>query len=252
MRSARLAPQENTMTLCREWSLVKDLGELKYCKPLKCRSWGCDLCAPDRRAQLMAQCAAGSPTRLLTLTVNPTWGTDPADRLAGLSNAWRLCVKRLRRLHPTKEIEFLAIVEETERGEPHLHILLRSPYVPQSLISQWMGELIDAPIVDIRRVRNAREVIRYVAKYVTKAPAQFNGKKRYWKSGKWEAKYEPPTDSSASALASWAIDRRHFTTILMEWFHAGYLARRDHHDVIIAWPNDHSGERKERPPNAEH
>jgi len=220
------------LTICREWTLVKHLPEYRYARPLKCRSWSCEYCRPDRKKKLLAQAAAGHPTKFLTLTVNPAVGDSPADRLDRLANSWRIIVKRLRRAHPNEEIEYLAVVEETERGEPHLHILLRAPFIPQALISMWMRELMDSPIVDIRSVNNVRKAVAYVAKYITKAPAQFGMRKRYWMTKKWEPPFEPDTDALDVPAMPWLIDRRGMLEILTEWIHEGYAGRRDRADTI--------------------
>jgi len=222
------------MTLCREWSLVKHLDAFRFCKPLRCRSWGCDLCSPDRRRGLMAKAASGEPTRFLTLTVNPRRGGSPEERLAGLAHAWRILVKRLRRANPTDPIEYLAIVELTKRGEPHLHILLRSPYIPHALISAAMDELIDAPIVDIRRIREPKEVIRYVAKYLTKANVRLGTAKRYWSSRSYELDKEEPFEPETWMGPGWTIDKRPILTILNEWRYQQYTCSRQAVDVWSA------------------
>jgi len=182
----------------------------------------------------MARAAAGEPTRFLTLTVNPSVGHSQEQRLKLLANAWRTAVKRLRRLYPKRPLAYLAIVEQTKAGEPHLHILLRTGYIPQKIISGMMRDLINAPIVDIRKIRNTREVIRYVAKYITKAPAQFGNAKRYWNTQDWEAKQEqqeidPPVDTT-----KWSIDRRPLATILLEWIHDGFIPRKGERETVEA------------------
>lgn len=45
-----------------------------------------------------------------------------------------------------------------------------------------MAELVDAPIVDIRRIDHAGRVAGYVAKYVAQEPAKVGSNKRYWQS----------------------------------------------------------------------
>jgi len=210
------------MTLCREWTLVKYLPEERHAKPLVCRSWGCEYCAPERRNRLMAQAAGGAPTRFLTLTVNPRIGTDPEDRLRLLAAAWRNTVKRLRRRYPGQPIEYLAVVEETKAGEPHLHILLRSPYIEQRYISACMAEMIQSPIVDIRKIRNAREVVTYVAKYITKAPAQFGTSKRYWSSQGYEVKSEEQQEREALPIVKWEVMREDVYTIVRRWINECY------------------------------
>lgn len=236
------------MTLCREWTLVKYGVDERLAKPLVCRSWGCDYCQPMRRSKLMAQAASGEPTRFLTLTVNPHIGETPAERLRLLAAAWRNTVKRLRRRFEGKPIEYLAVVEETKAGEPHLHILLRSPYIEQRYISSCMAEMIQSPIVDIRRIRSQKQVISYVAKYITKAPAQFGTAKRYWSSQGYEV--DPPDNKTAGDVPTvkWEIMKEDVYTVLRNWryefwieahskgdlrrlIYSEYLAEGDWYDV---------------------
>lgn len=221
------------MTLCNEWTLVKDLGQIRYAKPLPCRSWNCESCAEMRRAQLMAQAASGEPVRFLTLTVNPEVGSDPEDRMKMLAWAWRTCVKRLRRRYGPQAIEFLAIVEQTKLGEPHLHILLRSPYIPQAYISECMADLINAPIVDIRLIRNQREVVRYVAKYLTKAPHRFGTSKRYWCSAHYDLGKEDFRKNRPAPIVKWAIAREPISLIINRWIHEHFAVRRDKGTTLI-------------------
>jgi len=213
------------MTICREWSLVKTQPEKRLAKSLFCRSWSCDVCRPKRKAQLLALCASGRPNRLLTLTVNPSVGTDPESRLLALSNAWRILVKRLRRQHGASAINYLAVVERTKQGEPHLHILLRSPFIPQSWLSAAMEGLIGAPIVDIRLIRQARKAVRYVAKYVTKDPHQFAGAKRYWHSTQYELDndYSPPP--KVPGESPWRVVMLNLFQIAEAWSFEGWWGR---------------------------
>jgi len=209
---------------------------MKLVKPLKCRAWNCDFCAPERKAQLMALAASGSPQRFVTLTVNPAIGQDPEDRLRQLARAWRLVVKRLRRADPDHCVEYLAIVEQTKKGEPHLHILLRSSYIRQQFLSEVMNELIDSPIVDIRSIRNQGEVIRYVAKYVTKAPKQFGRGKRYWHSKGYEL--DPPRKPTADELANawFEVVERPVDLVLWDYACRGYTFSRADEETTIAHP----------------
>lgn len=222
------------MTLCREYTLVKEWRGKTFLKPLTCRSWGCEWCAPDRKRRLMAQAASGVPTRFLTLTINPTVGTDPDNRLQLLSHAWRTAVKRLRRTYGKHAIEYLAIVEATERGEPHLHILLRSPYIPQATISAMMKEFIDSPVVDIRAIKGTKQIIRYVAKYVTKSPHHFGTGKRYWSSYRWEIPTDPDPDREDYFATKWRIDHRHISNVA-RWLtlEIGLLCHSDNGDLWI-------------------
>lgn len=195
------------MTICRQWSLVNTNEQILSATTLKCRSWGCDHCRPERRKQLMALAASGAPTRFLTLTVNPSYGSNPASRRSALSAAWKAAVKRLRREYGTHNIEYLAVTEATKAGEPHLHILMRSPYIPQAKLSKIMADLIDAPIVYIERIRGARQVVRYVAKYLTKDPHQFGHSKRYFRSARYDTSDYRQTIQATQRSTPWVVWR---------------------------------------------
>ncbi len=147
-----------------------------------CRAWTCCDCAPFRIASLKRQAVDGQPTTFITLTVNPAHGETAEGRARELSNAWKIVVKRARRKFTKGPLEYLAVFEETKKGEPHLHILARCPFIPQRWLSDAMNELIAAPIVDIRAVGHAKNAARYVAKYVGKGPKPFAKLKRYWQS----------------------------------------------------------------------
>jgi hypothetical protein len=184
----------------------------------------------------MAQAAAGEPTRFITVTVNPKVGQDQDDRLALLADAWRKTWKRLQRLHPKSEMAFLAIVEATKAGEPHLHILFRGPYVPQRWLSSTMDELLASPIVDIRRIRNQREVIRYVAKYLTKSPHRFGTGKRYWSTRNWQPPLDPQKTADNLPWEPWRVVRQSIASLVLEWYREGYLAKGDGKEGLIGLP----------------
>jgi len=91
-------------------------------------------------------------------------------------------ITRKTRAKRIKKMHYMAFAEETENGEPHLHILLRTVFIPQAWIAQQMREIMQSPIVWIEKIKGPRAAIAYVTKYVTKAPAQFGRSRRYWVS----------------------------------------------------------------------
>jgi len=226
------------MSLCGQWTLVKDQGVERRAKPLPCRSWHCPDCAPRRKAQLQALAASGDPNRFITLTINPTVGSSQEERLKILSHAWKTIVKRLRYHHPQEPIQYLALVEATKNGEPHLHILYRGPYVKQSLLSEAMEEIAASPIVDIRRIRGLREVIRYVAKYVTKAPAQFGTSKRYWHSAAYELDKDAYLQARFRPSEPWRIVREDIRYVITQWFADGYMTVQSGNGAVRGVPID--------------
>jgi len=184
----------------------------------------------------MAMAAAGNPVRFVTLTINPAIGLSPADRLGMLSHAWRTLVKRARRRWPNATLDYLAIVEATKLGEPHLHILVRGPYMPQKWISSVMRELVNSPIVDIRKIRSVRHVVSYVAKYITKAPAQFGDAKRYWCTQTWEGPRTRREESPETPSGSWTVESMSLLELVHKWTYEGWAVRADSKNGIYAIP----------------
>lgn len=150
--------------------------------PLKCRRWTCETCHPARCARLRSEAYRGLPNTFITLTVNPGNYKDHHERARRLKLAWTRVRRKAVKYWDNKKIPFLAVFEETETGEPHLHILARSKWIPQEWLSSEMQAEIGAPVVDIRRIHSRKKAARYVSKYVGKSPEKFHGTKRYWRS----------------------------------------------------------------------
>jgi len=189
----------------------------------------------------MAKAAAGNAERFLTLTINPQVGDNPADRLRILAHAWRTIVKRAHRRWPTKSIEYLAVVEATKLGEPHLHILIRGPYMPWKWISSCMDELAHSPVVVIKKVRDQRGVVNYLAKYITKKPEQFAGSKRYWTSQRWEGLKVAREPRATAPGYRWEVAMHDLTTIVRLWVYSGWAVRADGKGGILARPGTQLG-----------
>jgi len=229
--------------LCSEFQLVKSVGDIEDIKPLPCNRWSCEYCAPRRRRQLCELATAGHPNKLLTITVNAAIGENPNHRRAILHDAWKRLVKQLIRqfaLPPSArwrltgkprepkmtrrieraaaltpagsvtEIHYMAFLERTKKGEPHLHILLRCPFVPQDWIAERMAALAHSPICWIEAVKGTRAAVNYVTKYITKAPAQFGTAKRYYVSRRW--RIDPKPESSG-----FVFDRRTMHIQRVRW-----------------------------------
>lgn len=146
---------------------------------LACNRWDCDHCGPAKAKLLARDIREGEPNKFLTLTVNPAVGSSPADRAHRLKDAWTAAVRVLRKRFDST-LEYVAVFEATERGEPHMHLALRAEaFIPQRVISFLMKKLLGAPIVDIRQCDGVAHVADYVTKYVTKDLHKFEGVYRY-------------------------------------------------------------------------
>lgn len=193
------------MTVCGGWSLVKHDVTGTKAITLWCRSWTCADCAPYRVADLKRQAVDGKPTSFITLTVNPRLGQSPEERAQELSDAWKIVVKRARRKWTKAPLEYFAVFEETKKGEPHLHIMARAPFIPQRWLSAVMDELISAPIVDIRKVGRVANAAKYVAKYVAKGPKPFSKLKRYWASSGYAQEWRSRASKKGDRDSGWRV-----------------------------------------------
>ncbi len=224
------------MTVCGGWSLQKIDHTGARAITLWCRSWSCPDCQPYRVRGLKRLAADGQPTTFITLTVNPAHGQSAIERAAELANAWRIVAKRARRKFTKAKLEYLAVFEETKKGEPHLHILARAPYIPQRWLSDQMRALIEAPIVDIRRVASATHAANYVAKYVGKGPKTFGSLKRYWCTPNYDVVSIKDTPSTDQFPTGWTVVRKPLWLLAELWRSMGRAVFEDGKDGIIA-PN---------------
>ena len=224
--------------LCTDLALVKVSARVRVAKPLSCRSWHCPECRPGRHRQLLAQGFAGLPNRFITLTSNPAQPGGVAIRAQALAHAWRLIVKRLRRAHPRSELAYLAVFEKTQKGEPHLHILYRGPWIPQAWLSAAMDELTHSPIVDIRHVDDSQKAVRYVAKYVGKDPERFLGCKRYWSSRNWCESRPPPVPMDPLPSIPWTLTPVSYYQLLARWSTEGWTPVPFGDKMAVAYPHN--------------
>ncbi len=121
----------------------------------------------------------GRAYRFLTLTSSPE---SPSD----FQRSWRRLVMRLRRRNMLRE--YIKVVETTEGGLVHAHVLATGDYIAQ--LSKLWAAIHNAPVVDIRGAAGAsrrhqrrdsrRQLARYVAKYMSKDPKSRLAYSRYW------------------------------------------------------------------------
>lgn len=222
------------MVLCRESTLVKrsHAGDVMHVEPLKCRSWGCSYCRPMRSRQLRGLAMRGRPDTFLTLTVNPSHGDGPDDRARQLRASWVYLRRAARKRYGYKKLAFLAVFERTKKGEPHLHILMRVKWLDQNWISEVMAARMNAPVVDIRRVKGRKAAAAYVSKYVGKDPSTFKGCKRYWRSQDWAPdEYQP-------VKGAWHVEivRDHYSHVVAQLPGQGWAPWGDRQDGLqVLW-----------------
>lgn len=219
---------------CGEWSLVSKQPDGLKAIPLRCRKWGCSSCGPRQKRRLLKCLQTTSVDALLTLTCASRHYTSPAAAFIYLSRQIPHLMKRLRRAYPCASIEYFVVWEETRLGWPHAHVLLRSPFIPQRLLSAHWYQLARSRIVDIRAVHQAGHAARYLAKYLTKQPAvppgyrRFRTSRAFWQG---DRPTRPPRDPSAPR---WHLQHDCLALIASQLASHGFSVTFDHPSSLLA------------------
>lgn len=133
---------------------------------IRCRRWTCRHCGERRVSHYAHKVQKAQPNRLVTLTVNPAHWSEPRAAYDGTRKAVTALATKLRRI--LGEWEYFRVLEVTKRGWPHYHLVVRSPYIHQPVLSKMWKELTGAQIVDVRQIRKVGDVYSYVVKYLCK------------------------------------------------------------------------------------
>lgn len=231
--------------LCGEASLVNGAWHGVRAVSLRCRSWGCPICYESRRKQLVALALSGKPTRFITLTVNPAWGSGPAQRARALARAWAVAVRLAKTKYGLAALPYLCVFEACKSGEPHLHILARFDWLSQKWLSELMAKLIGAPVVTVEEIKVTKKAANYIAKYAGKGPFKFAASKRYWCTRDWELtpfERKPPPGRWHSG---WKIVRTPLAELADEWRRSGLEVEVSRHQILATWrgpPDDEVAE----------
>lgn len=211
--------------LCSQAKIVKYGQGMTSAKLLKCRSWQCEICRPDRAKQLVAMAIKGQAKIFITLTVRRGDPETVNERCKELIAAWRKVRSRACKKYGYKSIPFLAVVEAQKSGEPHLHIIARVPWIEQAWLSQQMHQLINSPICWIETVQSRRKLANYVAKYCGKDPHKFGTCKRYWTSADWLAKDTSDDEPVMDRSIRWEQQPGLPEDLIHIWNRLGYKTR---------------------------
>ncbi|MGA2754980.1 MAG: hypothetical protein ABSE53_14565 [Terracidiphilus sp.] len=136
---------------------------------INCGSWSCSYCGPRKaktaRRAIRARAEELALQYFLTLTLDPSKLKDGENPVRHL----RLTFDKLReylRRHYEETPAFIFVLEFTQRGIPHAHVLI-DRYIEQKWISKTWDRLGGGRIVFINQV-TVRHVARYLSKYLTK------------------------------------------------------------------------------------
>ncbi|MGL5733671.1 MAG: rolling circle replication-associated protein [Beijerinckiaceae bacterium] len=128
----------------------------------------------------------GAPNLFVTLTVPPhkydSFDEQARDMRRGLVLLRRQIHKRWR----VENIPFIVVFERHKSGAPHMHLLMRGPFMLQRILLAIWRNIMGSGGVNIKFIRNQQKVLFYITKYIGKDLAKFEGCKRYWRSQNYE------------------------------------------------------------------
>lgn len=207
---------------CSSTTLVKYEQQTRTATALRCRSWLCPECQPDRKRLLVRQILDGAPTVFLTLTIRHVPGEAASDAARRLIDAWRRARRSWMQLHKLKHLEFFAVVEATKIGWPHLHICLRNVWISQQWLSDFMAREIDSPIVDIRKIDGPGRAAGYCGKYAGKCSQKFGTCKRYWHSKRYSLDPEASKKKEKGRRGGFEIEHNGIQAVATIWQSLGW------------------------------
>lgn len=162
-----LYPATKTIRCQIGWMVSRETGEALR---VGCDRYGCRDCSPRKARRFVERIRPAGFNRLITFTQPPGEGVVEKTTLARQALAWRRTYQWLRREY---RMTSYAWVREIGRktSRLHLHVVARSSYVPQRVLSKAASRYGFGRVVDIRRLRTS-EALNYVAKYLTKTVAR--------------------------------------------------------------------------------
>jgi len=139
-----------------------------------CRSRWCIPCANTRAhtiATNLTRLATDAPARFITLTLRhaSTPLPDQLTRLYASFRALRRSKLWARHVSGGAAVLEISFARSSQEWHPHLHVICHGTYIPKEALSAaWLQATGDSFIVDVRLVRDSKQLASYVTKYVTK------------------------------------------------------------------------------------
>jgi hypothetical protein len=179
--------------MCGEAMLLSEAGRVGRAVTLCCKQWDCDHCRPLLQRKLARLIIDLKPTLFATLTISAHWHGSPEERAEMLKRDWGKIRDRANRKFRTK-IDFVAVFEVTDRGEPHLHLSVANCPVRPKIFRQFLRECLQLPKGSPRVAVKHVYGVAGLARYLSKAPTLFAGRQRYWTSRGWRRVPDVPVD----------------------------------------------------------
>lgn len=202
---------------------------------LPCKRWSCRVCAEAKIKKLAHSVRSARPNRLLTLTVDPSLYVSPRHAWEETRKSVPILIRNLRKRFG--EVEYLRVTEVTKAGWPHYHLLVRSSYLPHSVVRSLWNELTGARIVDVRQVTKSFKAYQYLVKYLSKlhklewTERHVSYSRNFIPEDKWEP--DNPLDYAGESFHSY-----HPANYVVEHCVGATLYRLSDHCHLVLSPGD--------------
>jgi len=213
---------------------------------LPCNCWGCRYCAERKIKALAAKVMLAAPNRLLTLTIDPALHEDPKSAWLNTRRQVSILIRQLRLKHGP--IEYLRVTEVTKKGWPHYHLLVRSGYLPHSVVRDTWATLTGAKIVDLRQVTKTFSAYTYLVKYLSKLHS-LGWTERHVSMSRAFTPPRPVKHKMEIEYAEPKFSHQHPAQFVLEWY-PGYTAKRlSQHAHLLLHPGQVSPPIGDLPPD---
>lgn len=155
----------------------KPSGELVKITPAKCKSYSCPICGKKKVLDLVEKLKSVDlrKYRFFTLTLkNKKTITDTEQNLDRVAKCFNKLNNNLRKKPQYKGLEYFRVTEIGKDGMVHVHGIINK-YIPSSELSKmWFQVTNDSYITKIERIKNKKDAVQYLYKYLTKDTAAKN------------------------------------------------------------------------------
>lgn len=152
-------------------------GKLVKITPAKCKSYSCPICGKKKTLDLVQRLKTVnlSKYRFFTLTLkNEKTYSDTEKNLLQISKYFNKLNLTLRKNPKYKGLEYFRVTEIGKDGMVHVHGIINK-YIPiQELSALWLKITKNSYRTKIERIKNKKDAIQYLYKYLTKDVAAKN------------------------------------------------------------------------------
>ena len=192
-----------------------------------CGSWDCPIAGERLSRRLRHKLASARPNRFFTLTIRH----HPERTLEQEVELLKACWRKFRIWWAKQPRGF--IIEECSiwelEGERHVHIhaLARCAYLPVKILQAFFQREIDSFRQDVRTVRTAHQLAKYLNDYVTKGLTKLEHTHRYAAThGFFDNDEKLPGDPFFEGM-TWGFDTRTLEEFAHHWLCRGWKTDLD-------------------------